>query len=217
MSKGGSRTLSTTRAISSKNDDDDNNNFLSKLSRERHNPLKQGDASFRVPYYGGAHCAVPFLWESEPGTPKHRHGHGPITPPLTPPPYYFSGPHAQSSKTKTRSSSSNVINSIFPKMPSSKKFNKLHNSNSNSSPLFSPHSSSSSSSSSYSVPSTPVHARSNIIARDNDDDEDADDHDVARARSPTSTLCFGPKKIKGCYYPIKSVKKVVMSMVGQGN
>ncbi|GER50898.1 hypothetical protein STAS_28224 [Striga asiatica] len=141
MSKGSSRTVSASRAISSKDDDDDNNNnnnFFSKLSRERHNPSKQGDASFRVPYYGGAHCAVPFLWESEPGTPKHPHGHGLTTPPLTPPPYYFRGPHVQSSnKTTTKSSS------IFPKMPSSKKFNKLHNSNS--SPLFSPHSSSSSS------------------------------------------------------------------------
>ncbi|XP_047337105.1 uncharacterized protein LOC124940628 [Impatiens glandulifera] len=43
--------------------------------------------SFRI-YYGGVSGSVPFLWESEPGTPKHSATSLPL-PPLTPPPSYY--------------------------------------------------------------------------------------------------------------------------------
>ncbi|KAE8662767.1 saposin B domain-containing family protein [Hibiscus syriacus] len=44
--------------------------------------------SFRV-YYGGLPGAVPFTWESQPGTPKYTFSDTSI-PPLTPPPSYYS-------------------------------------------------------------------------------------------------------------------------------
>lgn len=57
------------------------------LSSKENN--ETGETSFRV-YYGATGAAVPFMWESQPGTPKH-----PIfdknvnfVPPLTPPPSY---------------------------------------------------------------------------------------------------------------------------------
>ncbi|KAG6493976.1 hypothetical protein ZIOFF_048982 [Zingiber officinale] len=57
--------------------------------------------SFRV-YYGVASGAVPFLWESQPGIPKHA-GYSTNTfmqPPLSPPPSYFSSTNSLGSKKK---------------------------------------------------------------------------------------------------------------------
>ncbi|KAF5187269.1 Alkylated dna repair protein, partial [Thalictrum thalictroides] len=49
---------------------------------------KETNSSFRV-YYGGASGAVPFVWESQPGTPKNKYCDTSL-PPLTPPPSYQS-------------------------------------------------------------------------------------------------------------------------------
>ncbi|OWM67069.1 uncharacterized protein LOC116206947 [Punica granatum] len=71
------------------NQEDDDNKFVSKLlSKES----SVANPSFRV-YYGGVVGSVPFIWESEPGTPKHtlfttRHDNLSL-PPLTPPPSSF--------------------------------------------------------------------------------------------------------------------------------
>ncbi|KAL9230245.1 hypothetical protein vseg_005623 [Gypsophila vaccaria] len=52
-----------------------------------------GETSFRV-YYGANGAAVPFIWESRPGTPKHpifsrtHEENDEYIPPLTPPPSY---------------------------------------------------------------------------------------------------------------------------------
>ncbi|CAL5351599.1 unnamed protein product [Camellia sinensis] len=60
--------------------------FFSRLeSKER---SSMGSPSFRV-YYGGVSVAVPFLWESQPGTPKNPLCDTSL-PPLTPPPSYYS-------------------------------------------------------------------------------------------------------------------------------
>ncbi|KAK9124690.1 hypothetical protein Sjap_014292 [Stephania japonica] len=70
--------------------------------------------SFRV-YYGGATGAVPFMWESQPGTPKHKF-HDTSLPPLTPPPSYHSKFHSPKKKPNTNNKSSpNPIIAIFPK------------------------------------------------------------------------------------------------------
>ncbi|KAL6509375.1 hypothetical protein OROGR_022685 [Orobanche gracilis] len=213
--------------------DDGHKLFSRFLSKERHNPPKQGESSFRVLYYGGATSSVPFMWESQPGTPKHALSGGNPSPPLTPPPYYQSSPRANPSPRKTGSKNSKILKSIFP---------KNHRKKINASPLFSPHSSSSSSSSfssSCSLPSTPVHARPNNNNNNNDNNnnnikarsrssvqlgvEEGDEYEPGKY-SPTSTLCFGyrnrspSRKSKGYYYyPIKSVKKVVLSIVGHGS
>ncbi|KAI3705001.1 hypothetical protein L1987_75231 [Smallanthus sonchifolius] len=53
--------------------------------------------SFRVLYYGSAAAgSVPFMWESQPGTPKHALTESSL-PPLTPPPSY----HQRSQKYKS--------------------------------------------------------------------------------------------------------------------
>lgn len=188
--------------------------FSRLLSRgEKYNSSKQvGDASFRVLYYGGAAGSVPFLWESQPGTPKHKLSDGPL-PPLTPPPRFQSSPLASPSLRKKHSK---IFNSIFARA-SSKKMSA------NSLSLSPPSSSSSSYSSSFSLPSTPFHtgtgnskARSGSIVRFGLDDDEYE----SGTDSPTSTLCFGPRNggrrsSKGCYQSMKSVRKVVMGIVGR--
>ncbi|KAL7146694.1 hypothetical protein ABFS83_06G058600 [Erythranthe nasuta] len=209
--------------------------FFSKLlSREKCNTTttttnKQGgEASFRVLYYGGAAGSVPFTWESQPGTPKHAFNDNPL-PPLTPPPSYMSSPRANPSspsplllQRKQSSKNSKFFNSIFPRAPS-KKINA-----SNSPPAGSSSSSSSSFSSSYSLPSTGKENNFKTRSRSTvrlgmEEDREYEEVVAGRRRnnSPTSTLCFGPsspRKFRGYYsYPIKSVKKVVLSIVGHGN
>ncbi|KAL8552293.1 hypothetical protein ACS0TY_001115 [Phlomoides rotata] len=177
--------------------------FLSKL--EKYNSSMQGEASFRVLYYGGAAGSVPFVWESQPGTPKHKFSDHPL-PPLTPPPQYQSSPRA-SPLQKKNSKNSRILNSIFARVPSKKE---------NASPLFSPPSPFSSA---YSLPSTPVHTRkSNSKGRSRSAVHfgfDEDEFDPG-SDSPTSTLCFGPRN-GSPYRKFKSVKKVVKSIVGYGN
>ncbi|KAL3653409.1 hypothetical protein CASFOL_003090 [Castilleja foliolosa] len=208
MAKGSSRMLGQII-------DEDNKFFSRFLSKEKYNSSKQGDSSFRVLYYAGSAGSVPFLWESQPGTPKHTFNNNP-PPPLTPPPSYQSSPRANPLLHKKNSKNSKIINSIFQKNPSK----KTNNANS---PLHSS-SSSSSFSSSYSLPSTPARKNSNTKTRSSSIvriERDEDEYEAAE-RSPTSTLCFRPRsgspsrRIKGYYYPIKSVKKVVLSIVGHG-
>lgn len=179
--------------------------FFSRLSSRdvRYNSSKQGEASFRVLYYGVATGSVPFVWESQPGTPKHKFGGGsgsggPL-PPLTPPPQYMSSPLASPSLKKSRSK---MFGSVFMRTPSKK-----------CSAPASPSSSSSSYSSSYSLPSTPFHSDSKARLRSKI--EFGDEYEEGRG-SPTSTLCFrggDGRRSKGYqfFYPMK---KVVKSIAG---
>ncbi|KAK1409289.1 hypothetical protein QVD17_35815 [Tagetes erecta] len=58
-----------------------------KLQEPRNNG-GAGESSFRLLYYGSASAgSVPFMWESQPGTPKHALAESSL-PPLTPPPSY---------------------------------------------------------------------------------------------------------------------------------
>ncbi|KAL3826186.1 hypothetical protein ACJIZ3_022215 [Penstemon smallii] len=111
-------------------DDEDNKKLLSKESWES-NP------SFRV-YYGDVSSAVPFMWESRPGTPKHTFSAdnnnnnmnmNMILPaPLTPPPsycYYNSTKHYSPKKQSTRSIR------LFLKKSRINLINKLSSSSSN--------------------------------------------------------------------------------------
>ncbi|CAL4895510.1 unnamed protein product [Urochloa decumbens] len=50
--------------------------------------------SFRVYYSVASAGAVPFLWESQPGTPKNDSPSAAALPPLTPPPSYYSAGRA---------------------------------------------------------------------------------------------------------------------------
>ncbi|XP_047957059.1 uncharacterized protein LOC125202655 [Salvia hispanica] len=86
--------------------------FPSTLPK-RYNSSKRvgGEAPITVLYYGGAAGSVPFLWESQPGTPKHKLSDGPL-PPLTPPPQYRSRNLASSPSLKKKHYSK-IFNSIF--------------------------------------------------------------------------------------------------------
>ncbi|MFS7958300.1 hypothetical protein Hanom_Chr07g00676581 [Helianthus anomalus] len=57
--------------------------------KPQHETTNNGvDESFRVLYYASAAAgSVPFMWESQPGTPKHALTESSL-PPLTPPPSY---------------------------------------------------------------------------------------------------------------------------------
>ncbi|KAH6837449.1 hypothetical protein C2S53_015711 [Perilla frutescens var. hirtella] len=190
---------------------------LSRLSsrRKRYNS-KQREASFRVLYYGGATGSVPFLWESQPGTPKHKFSDSPL-PPLTPPPQFQSSSRVSPTSRKKHSK---IFNSIFARTTSSSKKISASPSPTSSS------SSSSSYSSSYSLPSTPFHSgKDNSKARLSSINVSFglnDDEYEPETDSPTSTLCFrlgnggsSSRRAKGYYYPIKTVKKVVMSIAGR--
>lgn len=168
-----------------------NENFLSREN-------SKGEASFRILYYGGAAGAVPFTWESQPGTPKQSISDAPL-PPLTPPPSYQFSPQM---KSMHKVSKSNVFHSVF----GSKKMDI------SSSP------SSSSCSSSYSLPSTPMnrlftkrHSRSAPCPGLEEDTVDEG------GNSPISKLCFGTGSGSlwgsGSYSRMKTVKKAFLSIL----
>ncbi|KAJ6421856.1 hypothetical protein OIU84_026892 [Salix udensis] len=149
-------------------------------------------------YHVGASVAVPFTWESQPGTPKIMHRENPL-PPLTPPPSYS---YKNPKRAAKKFSKSNILDSIFPKCSTRK-------ANLPVSPAASSSSSSSKLSSSWSatcsVPSSPArvsksrgsyHGISSSSRRyydsrktmlDHRDDQDRDNE----CESPVSTLCFG--------------------------
>ncbi|KAK9068949.1 hypothetical protein SSX86_013065 [Deinandra increscens subsp. villosa] len=72
--------------------------FSSKLVSKENSAA---NPSFRV-YYGNVPSSVPFTWEIQPGTPKHKFSDNSV-PPLTPPPsYYFSNPNLDQNKPQKR-------------------------------------------------------------------------------------------------------------------
>ncbi|KAI3676555.1 hypothetical protein L1987_86166 [Smallanthus sonchifolius] len=73
--------------------------FFSKLLSKENSAA---NPSFRV-YYGNVSGSVPFTWEIQPGTPKHKFSDNSV-PPLTPPPSYYSSnlDHDQTKPTKRK-------------------------------------------------------------------------------------------------------------------
>lgn len=179
--------------------------FSRLLSKES----SKGEASRRVLYYGGNSGSIPFMWESQPGTPKHTFSDNSL-PPLTPPPSYQLSTARM--KAMQKHSKPSFFNSIFPRVSWKKSASK--------SASFSPSSlsnSSSSYSSSYSLPSTPINTSAIRFGLHEDDD-----HYDHMSTSPTSTLCFGAgikcaDKPGGSHHPMKNVmKKAFRSIVGHG-
>ncbi|KAF8394842.1 hypothetical protein HHK36_018779 [Tetracentron sinense] len=170
----------------------------------------KANSSFRV-YYGDASGAVPFMWESQPGTPKYTFS-GTSLPPLTPPPsYHFSS----KKKSIKKHSKSKLMHTIFPRLTPK----KTHVSPS-------PSSSSLSASSSFSSSSTPMtpssFRRRNwfLSPRSSSFDSRVDDEDLIFGSS-TSTSCFGVGRemtggSRGCYSMVL-MKKTLLSIVGHGS
>ncbi|KAJ9175978.1 hypothetical protein P3X46_014473 [Hevea brasiliensis] len=84
------------------------------FSRIMSKETSMANSSRRV-YYGGTSGAIPFMWESSPGTPKHTFADTSI-PPLTPPPSYHSTSKSKSMHKK--STKQNLFSTIFPKLTS---------------------------------------------------------------------------------------------------
>ncbi|CAA3017515.1 Hypothetical predicted protein [Olea europaea subsp. europaea] len=79
------------------------NKFFSRLLAKE---STKTNPSFRV-YYGDVSVAVPFMWETRPGTPKHHtifyDDATSVIPPLSPPPSYYSTNRNKPLKTSSRS------------------------------------------------------------------------------------------------------------------
>ncbi|XP_062208344.1 uncharacterized protein LOC133909811 [Phragmites australis] len=89
--------------------------FSKLLSRES----SLAAPSFRV-YYGVASAgSVPFLWESQPGTPKNAISTATL-PPLTPPPSYYTTKqqttHKAAAATSKKQSKPSIFSAILPKI-----------------------------------------------------------------------------------------------------
>lgn len=80
--------------------------FFSKLLSKE---ASTANPSFRV-YYGDVSGAIPFTWETQPGTPKHALSDASSLPPLTPPPAYNSRVSKGNSMNKHSNRSSNLLN-----------------------------------------------------------------------------------------------------------
>jgi hypothetical protein len=72
--------------------------------------------SFRVYYSVASAGAVPFLWESQPGTPKHDSSSAAELPPLTPPPSYYSAGRGGASGGRSRSRRPGLLAAILPRI-----------------------------------------------------------------------------------------------------
>ncbi|PIA58052.1 hypothetical protein AQUCO_00500167v1 [Aquilegia coerulea] len=187
--------------------------FFSRLLSKEANLT---NSSFRV-YYGGASGAVPFVWESRPGTPKNKYCDTSL-PPLTPPPSYQSNSKRDFSNKKP--SKFKLIHTIFPKL----NVKKSHVSPTSSMSSSSSWSSSMSSSSPSSTPMTSKSHRRRASSLSSFDSRAYNDEEPSLG-SPTSTLCFafhGDREtsstggFKGCYSMV-FMKNALSSIVGHGS
>lgn len=182
--------------------------------------------SFRVLYYGGAAGAVPFMWESQPGTPKHAFSTETL-PPLTPPPaYHFQSnlSHSISSMEKHLTSRTSLLYAIFARhagrknhvsvMPKSKSVS------SSSSPFYSS-SSSSSSSWSYASPTKVMNGRFRrgcFSKNPRSPHAFWEDGEEAGLESPYSTIGFsGGTETRISSRARHSLKNAFLSIVGCGS
>lgn len=153
-------------------------------------------------YHGGESASVPFVWESQPGTPKVKFRENNL-PPLTPPPSYHQNATTKPIiKAKIKNSPKpSLLQTIFPKrgtrkvsVPPPPESPSLSYSSSSSLSSMS----SSSSRPSYSAPSSPM-----VHSRKGEEEEEGVYDDVPRV-----SLCFGNANSRGCYSSM--FKKVLL-------
>ncbi|KAL8517104.1 hypothetical protein ACS0TY_015358 [Phlomoides rotata] len=204
MHRGSPDILHHQKSFRIKHDDD---KFLSKLLSK---DAAKRNPSFRV-YYGDVSSAVPFTWETRPGTPKHVSSENSHIPPLTPPPSYYTNKLTNSSSKTSRSKL--IFHNLLRRMNPKKYQFAAPNSRSSSSLSWS-----SSSQSSFSDPlSTPAYVRKRRrfsswgSSVSNFDDRAAAAMDDRRA----SKTCFGIGNGGG--YSAVVVKKALLSIVGRGS
>ncbi|KAL3830249.1 hypothetical protein ACJIZ3_019051 [Penstemon smallii] len=93
---------------------EDDKFFTRLLSKES----SKSNPSFRV-YYNDVSSAVPFMWETRPGTPKHTLSDNLNIPPLTPPPSYYTN-NSKNSENKKFSRSKLLLHTLLRRMNSKK-------------------------------------------------------------------------------------------------
>ncbi|KAJ4978432.1 hypothetical protein NE237_009212 [Protea cynaroides] len=215
------RTSSSTELPQNSLQIKEDDKFFSRLLTKE---SSMENPSMRV-YYGSAGGAIPFVWESQPGTPKHRFN-GTSLPPLTPPPSFQSVPKQ---KPVTKPSTSNLLHNIFPRLSQKKTHMQVPPppSPSPSPPSSLSWSSSlSSSSSSSSTPTTPSKFRVNrthgrISSSRLSFDSKGDDEYQGFGDPTSSTLCFRVGKestargLSGCNPSMMIIKNAFLSIVGQ--
>ncbi|CAO2174738.1 unnamed protein product [Urochloa humidicola] len=192
--------------------------------------------SFRV-YYGVASAgSVPFLWESQPGTPKNDAVSAATLPPLTPPPSYYTARHHNKSAAATSGSGgkkhssskhhyASIFSAILPKLILHRRSRSSSSaasscSSSSSSTAFSSSSASSLSFRSAQSPAACSSMRSRVYAFSPGDAAAAADseEDERAAAAPT---CFSGVRhesfrvIKGCRVAM-TVKSALASVGGHG-
>lgn len=188
-----------------------NSDFLIKqddkfFSRLLSKETSTSNTSFRV-YYGGASGAIPFLWESQPGTPKNKLCDTTL-PPLTPPPSYQLNSRSDCMK---KASKFKLIHTIFPRLG----VKKSHVSPSSYMSSSASTSRSSSMSSPRSTPMTSAQHRRHPSSLSSSDSRGCDDEEPCFG-SPTSTLCFG-REFKGCYSMVSMKNPFSSSSSGNGS
>lgn len=211
------------KSIQIKQDD----KFFSRLMSKE---TSMANTSCRV-YYGEASVAVPFMWESQPGTPKHPLSETSMNPPLTPPPSYSAATSKSESMQNIKISKPKLFaNTIFfPRKTRVKSSSVSSLSSFSSSSSWSPSNSSASSLTNQKV-GRPCRRRrcfsgSGIPFGVYDyDGEHESDHE-----SPTSTLsCFSAinhRKQRKCNngadsggcYSIGNLKNAFLCIVGHGS
>ncbi|XP_004511125.1 uncharacterized protein [Cicer arietinum] len=147
--------------------------FFSKLlSKESSNC----NPSFRVS------VAVPFVWESQPGTPKYTFSQTTL-PPLTPPPsYHFNNINNNTKRNEKKHSKFNLLLGLLQKL-NLKKINQ--------SSLSSLHPSNSSSAVDSAKITSAARGRRRFLSHGSSFDFRVENAENDGAGSPTSTLCFG--------------------------
>lgn len=164
----------------------------------------QVNASSRIYYYGGA--SVPFLWETQPGTPKHSlFSESFRLPPLTPPPsYYSSSSSSENKQSKARTKQTRLVKTLF---------NGKHYV---SRPSFSWSSTSSSSSSSFSSSSPrskTEHCKKKCYLSCSRSYVKDDDEEEIGSSSPRSTLCYK----RGFSSSMEGMKRALCSVLSHGS
>ncbi|XP_004506443.1 uncharacterized protein [Cicer arietinum] len=175
LSSNSTREIHQKNVLQIKQDD----KFFSRLlSKESSNC----NPSFRVS------VAVPFVWESQPGTPKYTFSETTI-PPLTPPPsYHFNNINNSTKKNEKKHSKFNLLLALLQKL-NLKKINQSSWSSPSSLSSLDPSNSSSAVDSSKINPAT--RGRRRFLSHGSSFDFSVENEENDGAGSPTSTLCFG--------------------------
>ncbi|KAL3531613.1 hypothetical protein ACH5RR_005134 [Cinchona calisaya] len=180
----------------------DDSKFFSRLvSKES----STGNPSFRV-YYGDVAGAVPFTWETRPGTPKHAFSDYSTLPPLTPPPSYYS--HITKNPSSKKQSRSKLLRNLVMRI--NHKMSHLIVTTSLSS---SSSSSLSSLSWSSSTPSSFRGRRRRFTSWGSSSFDGVGDD---RLEMPNSRFCF-PVGKNGKGNSVVTMKKNLLSMIGCGS